>query len=61
MLDGCIQSVKESEESCQSALTTDTELGYKVDPMLRKLEPCGQREPGGGIYATKGPPYSPSL
>ena len=32
-----------------------------MGPRLRELAPCGQREPGGGIHATLGPFYSPSL
>ena len=38
-----------------------TELGYEVGPRLRVLAPRGQREPGGGIHATQGPSFSPSL
>ena len=38
-----------------------TGLGKRVVPRLRELAPRGQREPGGGIHATLGPFYSPSL
>ena len=49
--------------ACSSPLspTLNTEMVYEVGPRLRELMPRGQREPGCGMHATYGPPYSPSL
>ena len=38
-----------------------TGLGKIVGPRLRELAPSRQRKPGGGIHATLGPLFSPSL
>ena len=42
-------------------LHLSTGIGKKVGPKLRELAPRGQGEPGGGIRATQGPPFSRSL
>ena len=45
----------------QAQAQAHTGIGYKVGPRLRELAPLrGQREPGGGIHAPWGPPFSRS-
>ena len=51
-----VQLDRESLACCLLYLLTCTELDYKKDPRLREIAPRGQREPGGRIHKTQGPP-----